>query len=841
MKTKNKFRRIISYMVSGFATLVLAAALLPSARAGGELSAKAATKRTAVVTSLLTSRGKINSADWNVKGDPSAPSISNNGKVFRVTGAPWPGYRIAMYNTVPAGESYNVELDVLKTNPSTTKLNLSGFVENINSGAVSNIYLSSLGIDVGLGTNYGANGDGSAVWNGVNTTLNAGYRYRFTFGINAENASYGDFIISTKPLGDEAAEWTEGCVLTKLCSINDAAHMAHIYFEGDITIDNLLLAKTDGTKIQETDFSDASVLDGTGVATADKIYFNGGGIVNDTYLSLKGVSSEDKIVSYLKAEPDSSLENAFLLNASVKVGSTAGKAGLVLGLPDENAACDASGASFLYFENEGAVTKMNLLADGEAQTAVELSSLSDDFHALKIEGKNDGKMLVYIDGGLKATYEGRSFVGHVGLMTDGNEGAEISFLPDFTVDTYKVEVGTGADLENNFNTGYINPANYENDTHPAVSLGGNARGIVAEDGILKFAGTSDGTHFAINGVYADFILQFDWINYAWADRPTDGDGKVFYKDKPESGLATELYSPLGIAFGKATPTAGWADAKLLRLFDTYNLIQFINGNEGGVTYNTPMGRSIASAEDCADIQDGKIAFYEQTVNIKLVARNGALKVYGVGMENGEPAGTHVLLAEFAYENCTGYISLSTSEAGYFGIDNLRITKIDGWTEEQIAAYENFKTIADEAAPEKLSAPVVSVDGTTVSWNAVEGATGYVVTVNGTSGEAITQTSYTPAETADGQYTVTVKAIGDGVVYLDSDESEAVTLTIGGSSGDSSGGGSSSEGNSSGSGSGSSSDGNVGVNSGCGSAVGFSVGAAALVGLAAAVLLKKKEN
>ena len=146
----------------------------------------------------------------------------------------------------------------------------------------------------------------------------------------------------------------------------------------------------------------------------------------------------------------------------------------------------------------------------------------------------------------------------------------------------------------------------------------------------------------------------------------------------------------------------------MRFFDTYNLVQFINNNEGAGTVNAPMGAGFATPEECEAIQSGKIAFYENTVNLKLVALNGSLKVYGVVMKDGAPVGEHSLLAEFEYENCTGYISLSTSEAGYFGIDNLRVTKIDGWTQAQIDEYENFKTIADEAAPTVLNAPVLTV-------------------------------------------------------------------------------------------------------------------------------------
>lgn len=768
-------------LFSKLAVCLLAAAIaLPAVMVGGgTLKAEAAVKRTAVVTSLLTNKGKINVADWSVVGNKDNIEISNNGKVFKVSGAAWPGYRICPYATVPANTGYYVEMDVVKTNPATAKMNLSGYVTNYGNGASSNIYLSALGIEAGSGTNYGDNGDKKAVWNGVNSTLNEGLRYRFWFRINPDDPSYGDFIIYTKPLGDETAEYTEGCVLLKVCSITEESHYAHVYIEGDATIDNFAFTKEDGTPVFETDFSDESIFDSTGVATEGKIYKSGGNIVNDSYLKL---NTTEKLVSALRVVKGDGVENVMELETSMKVASTAGKAGIVLGMDDESADFGAAGASTLSLENvtdaEGKVTTKMKLINGETVSGeITVGNLSDDFHSLKISGKSDGKLVVYIDGKEAAVYENADMEGYVGLMTDGTNGAEVSFNPEFIVNAYKGEVGTGKDLENNFNTGYINPENYTNDTHNAVSLGNNANGIVAKDGILKFDGTSDGAHFAINGVYADFILQFDWITYAWADRPTDNGGKVNYKDKPESGIATELYSPLGIAFGKKEATGGWTDAKLLRFFDTYNLIQFINNDETGLAYNECMGTGIGSAEQVTQIREGKIKFYEETVNIKIVALNGVLQVYGVVMKDGTPEGEHKLLATYTYENCTGYISISTSEAGYFGIDNLRVTKIDGWSSEQIAAYDNFKTIADEVKPEAIATPVLTLSDKTVTWNAVDGATGYIVAVNGVVGDKITDTEYTLDKTAAGSYVITVKAVGDGEAKLDSEESSPVTIVV----------------------------------------------------------------
>ena len=148
--------------------------------------------------------------------------------MFKVTNAPWPGTRLFTQASAPANTGYFVEFDVIKTNPATTKVNFCGYCPDYN-GAKSNIYLSSIGIDPGLGTNYGANGDGQSVWNAVNSTLNEGYRYRVWYRISPEDNTRGDIIIYRKELGVQDAQWVEGCVLYKLCTIDPTqAHIAEI-------------------------------------------------------------------------------------------------------------------------------------------------------------------------------------------------------------------------------------------------------------------------------------------------------------------------------------------------------------------------------------------------------------------------------------------------------------------------------------------------------------------------------------------------------------------------------------------------------------------------------------
>ena len=71
------------------------------------------------------------------------------------------------------------------------------------------------------------------------------------------------------------------------------------------------------------------------------------------------------------------------------------------------------------------------------------------------------------------------------------------------------------------------------------------------------------------------------------------------------------------------------------------------------------------------------------------------------------------------------------------------------------------------------------DGNTVKWEAVENADGYAVSVNGGTETIVSGTSYTIDAKEDGDYVVTVKALGSGAKLLDS-ETAAITYTKGGS-------------------------------------------------------------
>ncbi len=781
-KTGKKTGRAIFAAALAACVALSAFAGYPAQKAG------AATKRTAVAETLLLSSGRINPADWETVGNAEAFAVTNNGSIFEFAAAPFPGNRIMAYDPIAAGKGFSMYFDVIKTDAAAAKLNLSGMTEGVDYGAKSNVFMSSLGLDPGAGTDWTAadfdrtiyTPDGSAVSEVSNVTLEAGYRYVFTMRPNAEDPTRGDFLFGKAKISElNGAEVQEQSLIKKLLHIDNAKeHYAHLYAEttgGAVAIDNFLVKDSDGAVKCDLDFSDASKISGSATPVEGGIYCSGGGTKYDTYLTLNSPAAGDRLVTYLPIEKDDKSEDAVRMSISVRLDGAAGKAGVLFGMEDGSAAVGAENTSFLYFERGETTDRVNVQVGSKAGTAQDLGVALTDFTRLDVAVRSNGTLTVSVGGEVKATFTGCAFEGYIGLMTDGTAGAQLSFLPELKIDTYVYVEGAGKNLENNFDSGWLNENNYIKDGHPATTLGAAGNDVVLQDGILLFDGTSDGTHFAFHETYADFILQFDWINYPWEDRPTKEDGSVYNKPKPAEGRGVELYSPLGISFGKTAPSGGWTENYLIRLFDDLNIVQEIK--TGNIV---TMGSGFANAEQAADIQPGKIDFYENTVNIKLVVRNNEAQVWGA--VHNDPAETpeHKLLATFAVENYMGYVSISTTEAGYFGIDNLRMTNIDGWTDEQVSAYENYKEIAAEEKPDpvQLETPVLTLNDKTVTWNEVEHAAGYEVYVNGEKqGETIHVCTFTFEETEAGTYRITVKALGDGDLYLDSAESAAQEIVI----------------------------------------------------------------
>ena len=114
---------------------------------------------------------------------------------------------------------------------------------------------------------------------------------------------------------------------------------------------------------------------------------------------------------------------------------------------------------------------------------------------------------------------------------------------------------------------------------------------------------------------------------------------------------------------------------------------------------------------------------------------------------------------------SGFNNASASDYMLFGIAN-------------VPPYTDFRLYLDEITEErkvKLAAPQnLALNGTTLTWDEVEHATGYLVSIN--DRETPTETNSFELPVASEAYTVTVKATG-GERYLASDDSEPLTNVL----------------------------------------------------------------
>lgn len=211
--------------------------------------------------------------------------------------------------------------------------------------------------------------------------------------------------------------------------------------------------------------------------------------------------------------------------------------------------------------------------------------------------------------------------------------------------------------------------------------------------------------------------------------------------------------------------------------------------------------------------DGNLSYVENTVTSKVLTNGQTMKIRAIG--NGTTYSTSEWSNSVTYTNNseeqgatklnTPIVSVSQSglaswqlignAASYaYKIDNgneivinansVQLSNGQSITVKAIGDGTNYTdsdwsisaayTQSDNPpVPVKLSTPVVSISKNGLaSWQTVSGASGYVYKINGGAAQS---TSTLSIQLSEGQ-SITVKAVGDGVRYLDSDYSTSKTYT-----------------------------------------------------------------
>ena len=148
----------------------------------------------------------------------------------------------------------------------------------------------------------------------------------------------------------------------------------------------------------------------------------------------------------------------------------------------------------------------------------------------------------------------------------------------------------------------------------------------------------------------------------------------------------------------------------------------------------------------------------------------------------------------AVDHATGYEvyidgdkSASVTETRYelgvtaFGIYEVRVratTDESGYAASELSAAIKYVLDSKPDVPKQtLDAPVLTLDGSVVSWAAVAHATGYEVYIDGDKAATVAETRYELNITAAGRYEITARAVTAEDGYESSAESAAVVYTV----------------------------------------------------------------
>lgn len=535
------------------------------------------------------------------------------------------------------------------------------------------------------------------------------------------------------------------------------------------------------------------------------VYASKGKVVKLGGTVFKNSSASDMLIAAMPVYKNDVSFKVFSMDATLRINSLAEgkKAGFAITkLADDEITFNsvtAEGSSFVYFAKNGESAEIGLLNGGAERKKYTLENVDLSDLSFSVLASKDGTIKVTL-GEKEYTFDGATVEGYIAFAAAGEGDCEFTLADEVSIIRYDYTKSDSGNYACNFNQ-YMDPDNFMISTTGTAGFANQmqAVGLEKKDGKLMFNGSGTNTVFCAGGIYADFVAEFDYTSYPIESRPEKRADWLFG------------YSDLSIAFGNETPY-GWGSGAYQLFIRDFSTRQWGSPDEayqgyGSVklqdwTKGSLIGEEIFISDGKDEIagdgshtytstaKEGYISLYAKTTRIKLVVADNVATLYAAEMTEGKALGDYksedyVKLGEWdlpaAY---AGRVSICTDENAYFAIDNYKITRLDGETEDAVAtnlaAYKDFEEIADDPMPVVLDTPSLSLDGARVTWSAVENADGYAVSVNNGTEVIVRETSYTIEAVEDGTYLVKVRALGSGKKLLDSETAE-ITYTKGNAS------------------------------------------------------------
>lgn len=562
---------------------------------------------------------------------------------------------------------------------------------------------------------------------------------------------------------------------------------------------------------------------------------NGGKSSLKTYDTVIRVNNPSENARYTTLNPlkvDDSLDVTFEMSVGYSLTKMVAtrKIGVAFGLNKYNASLAApeEGASFLYLtvngDNAVVLGAENIAEDGTV-TAVGTEAVLPGVAvgskvSMTIKGRKDGSVDVQI-GENVYNFPSMKLSGNVSFTQRGTGDVDYSILVDgVNVTGYEFKENEGGAYTASFDNNYISTAKFamQSKTAPSEYMkkqetsAHEPTGITVDGGKVGFYGTSTNTRLMFKEKYADFVLQFDYISEPVSTRYLPGG--------IETGGAANRYSPLFILFG--------ADNEIPELTAAYaygiiegNPTQYFWGAESIIAKEGKAGSGLQAvlsgitpceySEDaipCYGAKEGGgygvtgygmpnnsiYSFYNKTSRVKFVVINNNVAMYAAEVNADGTTGDYVLLFQTKIENSYGNVGFGTDAPGWAAIDNVAITPIA--KEVAIAAGVNANPAVDLVAdvpvsemvadeePKPLAKAVVSVDADAkkATWEAVEGAKEYEVSVKlGTEEKikkTVTATEIDLSElTEEGEYKIVVTSVPEDEDNFLKSRSAEVVYTV----------------------------------------------------------------
>ncbi len=341
---------------------------------------------------------------------------------------------------------------------------------------------------------------------------------------------------------------------------------------------------------------------------------------------------------------------------------------------------DGSGAGgdFLAFTPAEEGFDLVIAREGEDAAIVKEGLSVSDGAVVRLIGRYNGDLQVYVDGVLAGTARNAALSGYLGFAAEKLEetatGSVSAFLYSAELTLYTFQKPTAGAIGNNFDAmkngsttaGYVDSKKWVAEGNCSV-----------RNGVLKFSSGDVNTSFNTKEKYQDFILRFDVTRIVGS----------FYRD--EDGLyATPGYyadMSIGISVGKQNYDES-------SIGGTHPSVQFCTkywnkNTEGKITPSmiiwgygatTASGGEAEWPSECwwHDGSDGKVVTGTDglKVNIVVIVKNRTISIY-YKYSNQDASYLDQPKAVFTNVNTYGYVGISCGYNSTFDIDNLSITPL----------------------------------------------------------------------------------------------------------------------------------------------------------------------